>query len=175
VDTVVRGVADDAAEGLTHPWAAAVRHASVSRLDDLNDGLDRAVSTTDLGLTRTPLWWRLVQVLQWVLFMAAVAGGLWLAGLAVMGYLQLPEPTTPAYRGLPVPTALLLGGVLVGVVLALLSRLLTALAARRKARSAQRRLRAAVAEVTDELVIAPIEGEIEAYRQTREGLAAALR
>jgi GTP-binding protein EngB required for normal cell division len=175
VDTVVRGVADDAAEGLTHPWTAAVRHASVARLDDLNDGLDRALSTTDLGLTRTPLWWRLVQVLQWVLFAAAVAGGAWLAGLAVMGYLQLPEPTTPDYRGVPIPTALLLGGVLAGVLLALVSRLLTTLAARRKARSAQRRLRASVAEVTDELVIAPIEAEIEAYRQTREGLAAALR
>jgi hypothetical protein len=175
VDTVVRAVADDAAEGLTHPWAAAIRHASVSRLDDLNDALDRAVGGTDLGVGRTPIWWKLVRTLQWLLFFVAVAGGLWLAGLAVMSYLQMPEPSTPDYLGLPVPTLMLLGGVLAGVVVALLSRLFATLGARRKARSADRRLRAAIAEVTDELVIEPIETELEAYGRARDGLATALR
>ena len=175
VDTVVRAVADDAAEGLSTPWTAAVRHASVSRLDDLNDALDKAVASTDLGISRTPVWWRLVRVLQWLLFVTAVAGALWLGGLAVMGYLQLPEPSTPEYRGFPVPTLMLLGGVAAGVLLAVLSRLLTSLGARRRARTADRRLHAAVAEVTEELVVAPIEAEIEAYRRTRDGLAAALR
>jgi GTP-binding protein EngB required for normal cell division len=175
VDTVVRGVADDASAGLTTPWIAAVRHASVSRLDDLNDALDKAVATTDLGLSRTPMWWRLVRALQWLLFVTAVAGGVWLAALAVMGYLRLPEPATPDYRGVPIPTLMLLGGVVLGVVVAMLSRLLTTLGARRKARAVERRLRAAVAEVTDELVVDPIEAEIAAYRRTREGLAAALR
>jgi GTPase Era involved in 16S rRNA processing len=174
VDTAVRAVADDAAADLTHPWASAVRHASVSRLDDLNDALDRAVAGTDLGVGRTPAWWKVVRVLQWVLFFVAVAGGLWLAGLAAMGYLQLPEPTTPDYRGLPVPTLMLLGGVLAGVLVALLSRLLVSVGARRKARSADRRLRGAIGEVTDELVIEPIEAELDAYRRARDGLATAL-
>jgi GTPase Era involved in 16S rRNA processing len=175
VDTVVRAVADDASEGLTHPWASAVRHASVSRLDDLNDALDRAVGGTDLGVGRTPIWWKLVRVLQWLLFGVAVVGGLWLAGLAVMGYLQMPEPATPDYRGLPVPTSMLLGGVVAGVLVSLLSRLFSALGARRRARSADRRLRAAIAEVTEELVIDPIEAELAAYRRARDGLADALR
>ena len=175
VDTAVRAVADDAAAELTTPWAAAVRHASVSRFDDLNDALDKAVGTTDLGVGRTPVWWHLVRIVQWLVFLVAVAGGLWLAGLAVMGYLQMPAPETPEYRGFPIPTLMLLGGIVVGVALALLSRVFASLAARRKARSADRRLRAAIAEVTEELVIEPIEGEIEAYRRTRDGLAAALR
>ena len=175
VDTVVRAVADDAAADLTPAWATAIRHASVSRLDDLNDALDRAVGSTDLGVARTPVWWKLVRMLQWLLFFVAVAGGLWLAGLAVMGYLQLPEPSTPDYLGLPVPTLMLLGGVVAGVLVAVLSRLFSAMGARRRARSADRRLRAAIAEVTEELVIEPIETEIEAYRRARDGLAAALR
>ncbi len=175
VDTAVRAVADDASADLTPPWAAAVRRASVSRFDDLGDGLDKAVGGTDLGVARTPIWWQVVRVLQWVLFLTAVAGGLWLLGIGVFGYLQLPEPPTPDYRGLPVPTLMLLGGILLGVLLALLSRLFTHLAARRKARSADRRLRAAIAEVTEELVIEPIEAEIDAYRSTRDGLATALR
>jgi GTPase Era involved in 16S rRNA processing len=175
VDTAVRSVADEAAADLTHPWGVAVRRASVSRLDDLNDALDRAVSGTDLGVGRTPLWWQGVRVLQWVLFLSALAGGLWLAGLAVMGYLQLPAPDTPDYQGFAVPTLMLLGGVVAGVLLALVARMLSALAARRRARSADRRLRTAIAEVTEDLVVEPIEGEIRAYRTVRDGLVAALR
>ncbi|HSE69479.1 MAG TPA: ABC transporter [Nocardioidaceae bacterium] len=175
VDTAVRAVAEDAAAGLSKPWEAAIRRASVSRFDDLGDALDRAVGGTDLGMTRTPVWWRLVRVLQWLLILTALGGGLWLAALAVMGYLQLPEPATPDYRGVPVPTLMLLGGVLVGVLLALVCRVLAGLSARSKARAVDRRLHSAIEEVTERLVIEPIEAEVEAYRTTRGGLAAALK
>lgn len=175
VDSVVRDVADDVAKELSPPWAAAVRRASVSRLPDLNDALDKAVVGTDLGVSRTPVWWRLVRALQWLLLLTAVGGGLWLAGLAVMGYLQLPAPETPSWQGLPVPTLMLLGGVVVGVALALLSRVFVSVSARSKARTAERRLRSAIEDVTERLVVEPIEAEVEAYRTTRDGLAAATR
>jgi hypothetical protein len=175
VDAAVRGLSSDVGEQLSPPWADAVRRASVSRLPDLNDALDKAVTSTDLGVSRTPAWWGVVRVLQWVLVLTALAGGLWLLGLAVMGYLQMPAPDTPRYRGFPVPTLMLLGGVLAGIVLALLCRLVVRLSARRKARSADRRLRTAIGEVTDRLVVEPVEAEIEAYRATRAGLTAALR
>jgi hypothetical protein len=175
VDTAVRAVADDVGAQLTPPWATAVRRASVSRLPDLNDALDKAVGGTDLGVRRTPVWWRLVRVLQWVLVLAALAGGLWLAGLAVMGYLQMPEPSTPRYAGFPVPTLLLVGGVLIGVLLGLVCKAAVRVSARGKARSADRRLRAAIREVTEKLVVEPVEAEVEAYKATRSGLAAALR
>lgn len=175
VDSAVRAVADDASAELGRPWAAAVRRASVSRLPDLNDALDKAVSSTDLGVSRTPFWWRMVRVLQWLLILTALAGGLWLAGLAMLGYLQMPVPDTPTYQGFPTPTLMLLGGVAAGIVLGMLCRVLASWSARSKARTADRRLRAAIGEVTESLVIAPIEAEISAYRTTRDGLAAALR
>jgi hypothetical protein len=49
------------------------------------------------------------------------------------------------------------------------------LSARARARAAERRLREAIGEVTDRLVVQPVEAELEAYRATRAGLAAALR
>ena len=113
--------------------------------------------------------------LQWLLILAALVGGLWLAGLAVLGYLQVPAPAAPGVAGLPVPTLLLLGGVAVGILLALVCRVLVGLSARAKARSADRRLRAAIAEVTEDLVVAPIDAEVEDYRRARDGLATALR
>ncbi len=174
VDTAVRGVADGVARHLAPSWGSAVRRASVSRFDDLNDALDRAVTGTDLGVARTPVWWRLVQVLQWVIMLAALVGGLWLGVLAVMGYLQLPVPDASTYGGVPLPTVLLLGGLVAGIVLGLLCKVLVGLSARAKGRSVDRRLRAGISEVTDELVIAPIEAELAAYRSVRDGLATAL-
>lgn len=175
VDTAVRALADDVGAQLSPPWAAAVRRASVSRLPDLNDALDKAVGGTDLGVRRTPLWWGMVRVLQWVLVLAALAGGVWLGGLAFMAYLQMPEPSTQRYAGFPVPTLLLVGGVLLGVLLGLVCKAAVRVSARGKARSADRRLRAAIREVTEQLVVEPVEAEVEAYRATRSGLAAALR
>jgi GTP-binding protein EngB required for normal cell division len=175
VDTAVRALSDDVGSELSPPWADAVRRASTSRLPDLNDALDKAVTSTDLGVSRTPAWWRVVRVLQWLLMLTAIAGAVWLAGLAVLGYLQMPAPSTPRYRGFPLPTLLLLGGVVVGIVLGLLCKLVVRLSARARARAADRRLRAAIAEVTELLVVEPVEAELEAYRATRSGLAAALR
>ncbi len=70
---------------------------------------------------------------------------------------------------------MLLGGVAAGILLGLVCRVLTGLSARAKARSADRRLRAAIGEVTERLVIEPIEAEMAAYRSVRDGLAAALK
>ena len=59
--------------------------------------------------------------------LVALAGALWLAGLAALGALQLGDALpTPDVRGVPVPTALLAGGALAGLLLALLARLATA-------------------------------------------------
>ncbi len=175
VDTAVRALSDDVGAELSPAWERAVRRASVAGLPDLNDALDRAVGSTDLGTGRTPLWWRAVRVLQWVLVAAALAGASWLLVLAVAGYLQLAPPAAPRAGGLPLPTVLLLGGVALGVALAVLCRGVVRLAARRRARAADRRLRSAIAEVAERLVVAPVEAEVEAYRATRAALDAALR
>jgi GTP-binding protein EngB required for normal cell division len=175
VDTTVRAVVTDATAPLPHLWATAVRHASVSRLDDTGDALDMAVAQTDLGLDRRPLWWAGVKWLQWALFAVTVLGALWLAGLLALDYLALPEPDTPDWRGVPFPTLMFLGGALAGLVLALLSRVVAGLSARRRASAVERRLRSAIAEVVQDHVVGPIQAEIEAYRACRDGIEAARR
>ncbi len=170
VETTVRDLCADLTRSLSPPWVRSVRQASTSRFADLDDGLDRALTGTDLGASGTPLWCRMVRVLQWILLLAAIGGAGWLGALAVMAYLQLPTPRTPAYLGLPVPTLLLGVGVGLGIMLALSSRVLIAFGARSRARRAERRLRAAVASVAEELVIAPVQAELAAYAQVWEGL-----
>lgn len=174
VDTSVRAVADRVGSQLAPTWSAAVRRASVSRLDDLNDALDRAVVGTDLGVSRTPVWWRIARLLQLVLALALLAGLLWLAALAVLGYFQVPAPSTPQEQGLPLPTLLVVVGVGGGLALAVVGRIVNGLVARARARSAERRLRGAIAEVAEELVIRPIDAELLAYADVRGSLARAL-
>ena len=175
VDTEVRALAEDVSTGLTRPWETAIRRASVSRLDDLGDHLDKALAGTELGAEKIPAWAGFVRVVQWLLIVTAVAGALWLGALAVMAYLQMPEPVTPAWRGFPIPTLMLIGGVALGIALALLCRGLVALTARSRARQADRRLRGAISEVSAEVIVAPIQAELDAYERTRHGLATALK
>ena len=73
------------------------------------------------------------------------------------------------------PTLLLVGGVALGLLLALVCRFLVAATARRRARVADRRLRDAVRKVSEELVIEPVENELRAYTTVRTGLDRALR
>ena len=170
VETTVRDLCDSVSAGLGQPWVRSVRRASTSRFDDLGDRLDRVVTTTDLGVATTPLWCRGVRLLQWALFLTALAGGIWLGVLAGSAYLQMPTSGTPDYRGFPIPTLMLVLGVLAGVVLALLSRALISVGSRARAGRADKRLRAAVAEVGQELVSTPVMAELTAHRQTWEGL-----
>jgi GTP-binding protein EngB required for normal cell division len=174
VDMAVREAATGVGSDLAPVWADAVRRASVSRLDDLNDALDRAVVGTDLGVSRTPVWWRVARLLQLFLAACVVVGALWLGGLAVLGYLQVPVPDTPQWHGLPVPTMLLLAGLAGGLALALIGRVVNRLVARSRARSAERRLRSAISAVTEELVVRPIDDELSAYTQVRRALDTAL-
>lgn len=179
VDAAVRRVAEDASEGLTRPWVGAVRRASLGNRDEFIDAVDTAITQTDLGMSRIPFWCRIVQVLQWVLMLTALAGAGWLAALMVMGYLQMPKPTTPmvplAGIEVPLPTLMLIAAVALGIVLALLSRVLVSMSASSRARAADKRMRAAIDEVTDQRVLAPIQAELAAYHDTRVGLEKALR
>ncbi len=175
VDTAVRDVVARVTGPLNPEWSDAVRRASLSHRDDLDDALDRAVVGTDLGADRVPLWWRLTRALQVGLAVSLLVGLGWLVGLAVLGYLQVPEPTTPESLGLPVPTLLLVAGAGGGVALGFVGRVLNGFVARRRARVARRRLRRAVARVADDLVLGPVEAELAAYADVRAALATAAR
>ena len=174
VDSAVRGLADDIAEGLTRPWQTSLRKASTSRVDQLGDRLDAALASTDLGVGRLPIWANLIRLLQWLLILCALGGAVWLGALAGASSLQLDLADAPEVGGFPVPTLMLVGGVVAGMVLAVVCRILVGLTARSRARSADRRLRKGLQDVCEELVLAPIEDELVAYRQVRDGLAKAL-
>lgn len=175
VDTEVRSLADDASDGLGRQWTEAIRRASTARLPALNDRLDKAVGSTDLGVEKMPAWAGLVRVLQWLLIVAALVGLAWLLLIAGGSFLGLPEMDTPKVGPLPLPSLLLIGGVLLGLLLALICRFLVAATARSRAAAADKRLRKAVHEVASELVVEPVENELKAYVTVRSALDRVLK
>ncbi len=125
---------------------------------------------TDLGVARLPLWAGLVRVLQWLLILGALGGAVW-TGLRAAGG-TLADQTV---GGMPTPLVVLVGCVVLGILLAVICRGLVAGTARARAADADRRLRAGVHQVSEELVIDPVAAELAAYTAVRKGVSAALK
>ena len=171
IDTEVRALADDSSAGLGQPWVDAVRRASTARLPEVADRLDSSMARTDLGASSLPVWAGIVRVLQWLLIITAVAGAAW-SGLLIAGG-SMSEATQVG--GMPLPLLLLVGGVLLGIVLALVCRGLVAATARTRAAAADRALREQVHQVATELVVDPVADELAAYAAVQTALRATLK
>ena len=170
VDTAVRTLADETAQGLTRGWADEIKQAARSSEDALPDRVDRAIATTDLDLAQHRRWWQLVRVLQWLLVATVIVGLGWLGLAFLLAYLQLPPLPKVTWWGLPAPTVLAIGGVLAGLLLAGLARIFVEVGARRRTAKARQSLRAAIARVTGELVIDPVKAEQDRYEKARLAL-----
>ena len=174
-DAAVREFADAASDGAPGPWRAVLRGAAREGRDQLPDALDQAIASTDLKAGRTSWWWTVFNVLQWLALLTALGGFAWLGVLAALGYLQLPVPAVPMVEGWPVPTVMIAGGALLGIVLAIAGRFIAGAAARGRGAGARRRLKAAVESVAGTLVVEPVEDELGRLRSFRQALREAGR
>ncbi|MDI1462973.1 ABC transporter [Catellatospora sp. KI3] len=179
VALTLRDTAGRAGADLPAPWRDSLLAAVRSGADGLPDALDRAVASTDLGVARPRAWWRVINLLQWIFALVALAGLVWLGVRWAMFALALPQLPLPqvAVQGwqVPTPTALLAGGLLAGLLLSLLVRPVVRLAAVRRRKRAAARLRANVERVAREQVLAPAQRVLDAYAQARQALTQAGR
>ena len=171
VDSALRTVADAASAHLGDPWPGVVRAAAARSAAELPRDLDRAVTGTDLGMSKRPGWWALARAVQALLLVTAAAGALWLGALFGIAWLRLPEPPLPEVGAVPLPTLLLLGGLLAGFLLAVIARFAAGVGATRRAGRARRRLLEAIREVAERRVFAAVSIELEAH----DRICAALR
>jgi len=167
----IRKLTQRAGEDLPAPWPALVRRAGTSHEAQLPDLLDRTVGAAEVDAGGPPAWWRMAGALQLLFAATALAGLAWLALLFGVEWLQLPDPPTPVVTRVPLPTLLFLGGLAAGLLLALIARALAHLGAKRRARSARRKLLEGVGEIADRRILEPIRDELDAYI----ALCAALR
>ena len=169
-ETAIRNFAEKASVGLEGPWRDAVRNVSTSRADDIVISLDRAILSADVAVAGPAVWWRVVNVLQWLVLTAFVFGLGWY-GLQVLAdntAVTLADP--PEVAGYRMPVVLAVGGLAAGIGLAVLSRIAGWVTARLRARKADRGLTEAIEEVADHRIIEPVEAELDAYDRFRRNI-----
>lgn len=169
-----RAVATRVSRGLPFPWPDAIAAASRSRLYQLPDALTEAITEAapEVRLERTPTWWRAVGVGQWVLAAAALIGLVWLAISWILAVVALPM-THPTVGPVSLPVLLLMGGLLLGALVAALVRPTAAWAARAVGVRTEERLRRVITSVGEEHVVTPVRRVLRAYAEARDALYAA--
>ncbi len=174
-ELAIRDLAEKASVGLEHPWRDAVRNAASPRGHSIVEDLDAAIEATQVR-ARTALWWRGVQLIQWLAFLALVGGLGWLATEAIVDNF-FPDTELPDIKdiaGYPAGAVVAVGAALFGIVLGLVSRILARLSGRRRAKRANRDLRAAIDQVAASQIIGPVQAELDAYAAYRAGITTAL-
>ncbi|MFB7797332.1 GTPase [Isoptericola sp. NPDC056134] len=182
--SAVRRYVDEVTEGAPDPWVLVARDRAQDAIDRMPGDLDQAVVGTRLEAARRPRWWAAVGAVQWLLLAVAVVGLLWLGAAAAVEYFRLPPLILPVLTvdltasgggvlEVPWPTLLAIGGLLAGLLLALVARVFTAWGARRRASRVRRRLRESVSGVADRLVRVPVGDELAALARCRAAAAIA--
>ena len=166
----VRQYSKQMANRIDEPWKRSMKEAALSREAELPDLLERDMVRIDYGLGRTRAPWVIFNALQWIALLSALVGVAWLTLISGMAYLQIQLPPAPTPEGSPVPlpTLLLLLGVLLGIASAGVGRLLTAMGSRYYARKLRGRLQTGVEKAVQTCVVAPIQQEakrLNAYRK----------
>ena len=166
----VRQYSKQMAARVEDPWKRSMKEAALSREAELPDLLERDMVRIDYGLGRTRAPWVIFNALQWIALLSALVGVGWLTLISGMAYLQIQLPPAPTPEGSPVPlpTLLLLLGVLLGIASAGVGRLLTAMGSRYYARKLRGRLQTGVEKAVQTCVVSPVQQEakrLNAYRK----------
>ncbi len=160
-DLALRDYAEAIAGDSDRPWPSAVRTAAFSERDELLDDLRRSVGRETVKAGAKPRWWTLVAWLQRVLAITAVVGLVWLVVVAILGgFFQFDTgpllPPTPEAEWMPLPSALLIGGAVLGLLLSLLMRIPLSVGAARRGRTARKAIEKQVDEHAQSRVVAPV-------------------
>ena len=144
-------------------WESRVGHIVDHAMHGLADATDAAIGEAELPV-HPPAWWRAAGLAQRVVTAAFAAGLAWLGVLFVLAWFRVPDPPTPEVRGWPVPTLLVLGGLVLGLLIAFMGRRLVGVGALRRRSQARDMLHRRIAAVVDTSVVAPTTAELVALR-----------
>jgi hypothetical protein len=172
-ESAVRDFAEKASVGLERPWRNAIREVSISKAGHIAAALDRAVVRAEVAIPSTAVWWRVVNVLQWLALVALAVGGVWWGLQVLSDRTDLSVPDRPGYFGYDIAVLLTFGGLAVGIGLAVLSRIAAWISGRWRARRVERALTEAIETVTEQRVVEPIQAELDAYARYRTNIVRA--
>ncbi len=175
VDNAITALADAVGAGLPDPWATTLRATARSHATQVPSALADAVRHAPpvARPAPVPVWWRLITAWQWLLTAAAAAGVVWALVIAVAHGGR--EQSTLLGDVSLIPWLLIMAAavLLLGFLTAAGCQNMALLAAERERERAAHAMRAGVARVARDLVLAPVGREIAQYERYRRDLAVA--
>ena len=173
VDNAITAFADVAGGKLPAPWPESVRRAARSHAAEVPSALADAVSGAFRRKSAVPASWRLIAAWQWLLTVLAAAAVVW---AIVIGIVHGGQPRSTLLGDLSLIPWLLVLAVamlLLGWLTASGCRNIAVLAADRERVRAEQVMRASVAIVARDMVLAPTGREIAEYERFRRELSTA--
>jgi len=177
VSSALRDYADGRTADLPTGWQRAARSQMDAAEPALIEQLGGVASIALRTGSERPRWWALGSALQWFATAVAAVAVVWLLLLFVIEtFLQVDIATlTPDVRGVPLPTWLLLGAVVAGIVLTVVLRACVAVAAGRRVRRARAQITDEVRSISERTVIESLNAhrrDADAYRRLTSVLVA---
>ena len=172
-DTALRQFLSAATHDAPEVWSKAIRKEISVNVEHLEEDIDQAIVSTDLGAHAKSWWWYIFNAFQWIAMLATVVGLGWLLAYPIAGFFQFPLPEAPIVEGWPLPTLLVAFGLVLGVFLAVTARLFVSIGARQRRRAVLKRLRNGIKEVVDHQILAPTRAAVDRYHRFNDELAAA--
>ncbi|HEX6526063.1 MAG TPA: GTPase [Streptosporangiaceae bacterium] len=181
IDNAITAFADavlivEDGSALPEPWSHTVRAAARSRADDAAGALGTAVADGLPKRDKVTAWWRLIALAQWLLLLLVLAGIGWIALILAFGEfhaIHKPPSLLSDVSLTPWLAVMVIALLLLGSLTASWCQNMVVLAADREREQAVHAIRARIAAVTKELVLAPAGAELADYERFRTQLAAA--
>ena len=163
VDQAVVKFLNTATEDLSPRWSQSLKDGIHEQKTELANEIDIAIASCTLGVEKKSWWWPVTKFVQWLGVVVALAGALWLGGIAVAAYFQFNLPETPRVEGFAIPTLMVFVGVILGIVLGIFGSFINKMVARLKRRKALKNLQNSVGGVVRRFIVDPTAHHLEQY------------
>ncbi|RGA03774.1 ABC transporter [Microbispora triticiradicis] len=178
VDNAVTALSDGLTAGMPEQWRDGVRQAARSRSGELPGALSAELSEVAPPLDRVPGWWWLLKIWQYLLVIMFAAGLAWAGAILAYGVLGAGRPPAEALGDvalLPWVGLMMISVLGLGLFSALASRNFVVLGAGRERDRLERDMRRRVDLLAQDMVIQPVERELNRYNEFFGAMAATRR
>ncbi|GIH50917.1 50S ribosome-binding GTPase [Microbispora rosea] len=178
VDNAVQTLADGLTAGMPEVWRDGVREAARSRVDELPEALSGELSEVAPPLDRVPVWWWLLKIWQYLLVLMFVASLAWAGAILAYGVFKAGRPPAEVLGDvavLPWVGLMMISVLGLGLFSAMSSRNFVVLAAGKERDRLEHDMRRRVGVLAQDMVVQPLERELNRYNEFFGAMAAARR
>ncbi|MGD0374102.1 MAG: GTPase [Streptosporangiaceae bacterium] len=176
IDNALTQLADEVGPPLPKPWSRTVRAAVRSRADEIPAALGTAIGESLPAEGKIEPWWWLIGAAQGLLLGAVIVGLAWIGVIVAFGVFHAAANVPRLFADvalIPWICVMLAAFLFLGWLTASGCMNLVRTAARREHDQVESEMRAQMAVVAREMVVAPAEQELSEYHRFREDLRTA--